>query len=128
MLHEPYYKIWEIENFWKNMERILSHPSEYEELTKFRSYAVVWKTKRITEELNSKYVSRRIGDYIIQVDPLNGEINYPASHKKFEHFPSEIQPEQSQVTLPLRNNDTLPLKHITVNFNTSSQLLQMNLT
>ena len=117
MLHEPYYKIWEIENFWKNMERILSHPSKYEEL----------KTKRITEELNSKYVSRRIGDYIIQANTLNGEINYPASHKKFEHFPSEIQPEQSQVTLPL--------KHITVNFNTSrtypdtsSQLLQMNLT
>ena len=66
VLGEPYFAVWEVENFWKGPHELVKHAEEYHEILGIRAYTVSWLRADL-----------QVDEMIVLVNPLTGELTAP---------------------------------------------------
>jgi len=65
----------EVENFYKiPVTDLFKHAYDYERSTGLMAFVATWKSRELKRHLNERYGEWRIGDRLILVDPLTGEL------------------------------------------------------
>ena len=66
VLGEPYFAVWEVENFWKEPHELVKHAEEYHEMLGIQAYAITWLRAGL-----------KVDEMTVLVNPLTGELTAP---------------------------------------------------
>jgi hypothetical protein len=99
LVYKPYPHVWEVENPFKlNASELIRHTYDYEKNLGIRGFTFLWKVDWLTKGLDEQYGGKKVRDWVVQVNPINGELE--GVNPLYEYGPEPPRDMKIEYALP----------------------------